>query len=626
MQREQAKQQIKTYLKEYLQDKGIDTNKPFRCLSPNHEDIHPSMSFNPKANECKCFSCNTRYDIFNLIGQDYKLEDFNSQLSKACELYGITLDNSNYTPKQPKIENITQYITHCKANIDKTDYLNKRGISTPTLKANLIGYDAVKNAVIFPNGIDSYTERYINSDDKGTRYKKHGKQYIFNGNTLQTAEQPIFVCEGEIDALSIIELGGCAVALGSINNTRLLLELLKENKPKQPLILALDQDIEGQKAQEELKIELDKLNILYSSYDIRGKKDINELLIEDKEGLKSDILQANTNALELEEIKKQELINEYNKTSAYYSLKDFINGINERANTPVISTGFKKLDQILDGGLYEGLYILGAISSLGKSTYFLQLADQLAEIGQDIIIFSLEMAKSELISKSISRNTYILSKQQYNDKIMAKTSRGITEGARYINYSDQEKRIIKESMQLYQEIAKHIYIHEGIGDIGVKEIRETIERHIKITGNKPIVIIDYLQILAPYNEHMTDKQNVDKNTTELKRISRDYKIPVLVISSLNRDSYRTKSVNKGEVSTADFKESGGIEYSVDVLIGLQFASAGTSSYKESDEKLKDPREIKLVILKNRNGKAWQTINYKYFPMFNYFIEDKTIYK
>ena len=44
MNREQAKDYIKSKLPEYLQQKGIDTRKPFNCLNPSHNDRNPSMS------------------------------------------------------------------------------------------------------------------------------------------------------------------------------------------------------------------------------------------------------------------------------------------------------------------------------------------------------------------------------------------------------------------------------------------------------------------------------------------------------------------------------------------------------------------------------------------------------
>ena len=90
------------------------------------------------------------------------------------------------------------------------------------------------------------------------------------------------------------------------------------------------------------------------------------------------------------------------------------------------------------------------------------------------------------------------------------------------------------------------------------------------------MLIDYLQIVAPADMRATDKQNTDKAVLELKRISRDFKIPVIGISSFNRDSYKAGGgVNQGKVSMTDYKESGAVEYSADVLIGLEFAGAGS---------------------------------------------------
>jgi len=222
---------------------------------------------------------------------------------------------------------------------------------------------------------------------------------------------------------------------------------------------------------------------------------------------------------------------------------------------------------VLEGGLYEGLYIIGAISSLGKTTFVLQIADQIAQQGQDILIFSLEMARSELMAKSMSRITFDLSKDPRN----AKTTRGITTGKRYQNYNPVERELIKASIKAYGEYANHIFINEGMGDIGALEIKETVKKHINITGKSPVVIIDYLQLIAPYEIRATDKQNTDKAVMELKRLSRDYKIPVIGISSFNRQNYNQP------VSMEAFKESGAIEYSSDVLLGLQLKGQGQKS-------------------------------------------------
>jgi len=69
-----------------------------------------------------------------------------------------------------------------------------------------------------------------------------------------------------------------------------------------------------------------------------------------------------------------------------------------------------------------------------------------------------------------------------------------------------------------------------------------------------------------------------------------------------------------------FKESGAIEYGSDVLLGLQFNGAGKKEYDAKEAKRKNPRDVELVILKNRNGATGDTIAYEYYPLFNYFKE------
>ena len=375
---------------------------------------------------------------------------------------------------------------------------------------------------------------------------------------------------------------------------------------------ALDNDRAGEEATEKLKQELDNINI--ESYIVKNIyqecKDGNELLTKDRERF----IKAVQEAYNTKEKAQKEVIENYKKTSNREYLQQFINGIGSGVNTEFIPTGFNKLDEILDGGLYEGLYFCGAISSLGKTTLITQIADQIAQNGQDILIFSLEMSRNEIIAKSVSRETMLYCLDSGNPINYAKTTRGITTASRWKNYSDDEKKVIFEALENYGEYSENIYISEGVGDIGVKEIRETIEKHIKITGKKPVVIIDYIQILAPLDIRASDKQNMDKTVLELKRISRDLKITIIGISALNRGNYNSK------ISMEAFKESGAIEYGSDVLIGLQFKGAGDNSFNVSEAKAKNPREIELVILKNRNGATGKTINMEFYPLFNYFKE------
>lgn len=641
MKREDAKQIVKDRLEDYLRDKDIDTSKPFRCLNPEHADHKPSMSYDKDRKAVHCFSCGADYDIFSLIGQDYHLTEYKDIFNKAYELYNIKIDGEDEGKGSKKDYKVTTthqkqdeskeeepapidysaYIEECAKRLKDLSNEQRRHINLNIAKEYKLGYDPnfkVNNgqwqALIIPTSKYSYVARNLDKTAIGAgRVRNRGKKHIFNLDILYTSEKPIFIVEGEIDALSVLSVDGQAIGLGGIGNYKALINELEQSgkKPKAPLIIALDNDDAGEKTARALDEELTRLNILHIKRDVyNGAKDANDAYIDDMISFYDAIHSLDNIKEELREEKVREL----EKTSAKSYINDFMDGIAESADTPVVSSGFKILDEVLDGGLYEGLYFIGAISSLGKTTLLLQIADQIAQSGQDVLIFSLEMARSELMAKSISRLTLLEAAKKSIDPSNAKTIRGITAGYRYKNYNNTEKALIKSAVEAYSNYANHIYITEGMGNIGVNEVREKIEDHIEVTGKAPIVFIDYAQILAPLDPRLSDKQATDKSVLELKRISRDYKTPVITVSSFNRDNYSTQANMRA------FKESGAIEYGSDVLIGLQLQGAGSKDFDVDKAKEKVPRDIELVILKNRNAKTGDKIKYDYFAKFNYFKE------
>lgn len=647
MDRQEARDQLKGQLRAYVESitsKSKGANMYVCPLCGSGTGSHSTGAFSIKdGTSWKCFSCNKGGDIFDLIGEYEGIADHSEQLKRAGELFGITIDSYRATAQedfreyqnQPKNEqythsnihttDYTQFFLQANRDIVKTSY--HRGLSIETLNRFKIGYveswrhPKAPNApasprLIIPTSKESYLARdtrdQIPEEQKPYAKSKVGSIHLFNAKALQTATKPIFIVEGELDALSIIEVGGEAVALGTTTKVKSLLELLKTKKPEQPLIIALDNDEAGEKAYRELSEGLKGLSIPFYRLNPAGEyKDANEALQGNREALRQAVEEAEHIQDEAEQAQREA----YLSTSTAHYLQSFIDGIADSVNTPYIPTGFKTLDAVLDGGLYEGLYIVGAISSLGKTTLITQIADQIAQAGQDVLIFSLEMARAEIMAKSISRHTLQQVLSSGGDIRNAKTTRGITTGKRYENYNKTERDLINGAIVAYSQYAGHIYISEGIGDIGAEQIRDTVKQHILFTGNTPVVIIDYLQILAPYSERATDKQNTDKAVMELKRISRDFKTPVIGISSFNRANYSVA------VTMEAFKESGAIEYSSDVLIGLQLKGSGKKDFDANEAKKKSPREIELVILKNRNGSTGDKLGYRYYPLFNYFEEE-----
>ena len=651
---EEAKESAKSHLLDYLNAKGINTSTNFSCLNPSHDDRHPSMSFDSRRNRCHCFSCGVDYDIFDVVGLETGLTG-KELFDHVYKLYNISVDYSDFNKNQntsksiphpeskTKIdinkksqnenrEPLTDFFAKCHAAVEKTDYWKKRGLSKSIVDAYNLGYWEEKKRFVIPTGEFSYNARATWEADKKERYLKPKGQFeLFNLKAIPLAEQPVFVVEGEFDALSIIGAGGIAVALGSSSNLRFI-EFLKSNRPKYPLILALDNDEAGKAGEAKLSDELTKIQVEFIDADITGDfKDANEALIGDREVFIQNVMNARNNVLSLLEEKRQKEEQAYYQTSAVNGLSEFIADIEKRHNRDCVSTGFENLDEILDGGFYPGLYIIGAISSLGKTTFALQVADNAAKKGQDVLVFSLEMGKQELIAKSISRLSFQKCKNWGSDLDFATTTRNLMNG-KSLN-SKERVDFLNECIKGYADYAGRIYYHIGIGDIGVEKIKAVIARHIKITGRKPLVIIDYLQIIAPFDMRATDKQNTDKAVVELKRASRDYDVPIFAISSFNRENYTSP------VNIASFKESGAIEYTSDVLMALQFK--GMDYLKKEDGKYEDEKsrtariiqlrneqeknaeipgkaqELQLKILKNRNGRKGG-VDLEFHPMFNCF--------
>lgn len=650
---EEAKEYAKTYLEAYLNSKGINTSTNFSCLNPTHEDKHPSMSFDQKRNRCHCFSCGVDYDIFDVAAIDTGLTG-KELFNHVYGLYNISVgyDNSKSQTSSKSIpqpesktnvniqkgtqqemprESLTDFFAKCHSAVEKTDYWKKRGLSKAIVDAYNLGYWEEKRRFVIPTGEFSYNARATWEADKKERYLKPKGQFeLFNLKAIPLAEQPVFVVEGEFDALSIIEAGGIAVALGSSSNLRFI-EFLKSNRPKYPLILALDNDEAGRAGEAKLSEELTKIQVEFVDADITlGFKDANEALVGDRDTFIQTVLNARNNVLALLEEKRQKEEQAYYQTSAVNGLTEFIADIERRHNKDCVSTGFQNLDDILDGGFYPGLYIIGAISSLGKTTFALQVADNAAKKGQDVLVFSLEMGKQELIAKSISRLSFQKCRSWGSDLDFATTTRNLLNG-KSLN-SKERVDFLNECIKSYADYAGRIFYHIGIGDIGVEKIKAVIARHIRVTGRKPLVIIDYLQIIAPFDMRATDKQNTDKAVVELKRASRDYDVPIFAISSFNRENYTSP------VNIASFKESGAIEYTSDVLMALQFKGM---DYMKKDDKYEDEKsrtariiqlrneqeknaeipgkaqELQLKILKNRNGRKGG-VDFDFHPMFNCF--------
>lgn len=288
-------------------------------------------------------------------------------------------------------------------------------------------------------------------------------------------------------------------------------------------------------------------------------------------------------------------------------------------------TGFKNMD--VNDCLYPGLYVVGAVSSLGKTTWCPQMADQLSADGRTVFYFSYEQSEFEVISKGIAReHARIMFQQNVKNLIGCPSAVDIRkEGIEAPKYA--------EAVREYKEKTKNLHIVQCSFSKTVEELEQDLLSYMAQhpDDEPPIVFIDYLQIVASKEGATGTRQQIDNVVRKLKQLTKDPEraLTVIVISSFNRSSYTDK------LSFGSFKESGGIEYTADVVWGMQFAEVedaprGSKSQKHapkqtieeiaSDAKKMNPRHIKLVTLKNRYGSLENDFYFDYYPHCDFFTE------
>jgi replicative DNA helicase len=269
-------------------------------------------------------------------------------------------------------------------------------------------------------------------------------------------------------------------------------------------------------------------------------------------------------------------------------------------------TGFDNLDALQN--FLPGVYVIGAQPALGKTTFAWQLAENLATHGDYCIFCSYEMSRLEMFCKSLARRAF------YYDNHSTLSATDIRRKAYSENVHFARADIADSDMNLDIMEMQNETVDELLALI----------RPLCQNGDKaPVVFIDYLQIIPCSNKKYTKEElkiSIDDTLRKLKVFQRDTGTTFFVISSFNRSNYNQSAAFEA------FKESGGIEYSSDVIWALQlyvttnFKGGKTEESKRKEiEKAKNqqPRQMVLQCLKNRFGGNYNCY-FNYYSRFDYF--------
>lgn len=340
---------------------------------------------------------------------------------------------------------------------------------------------------------------------------------------------------------------------------------------------------------------------------IKEKSDLRKIILHSRiliddaqKGLKS------VNELVAQSHSALDLINHSSQPSKSLNISDYFANhlkieIDNLKNYSNRKTGFDNIDQFQF--FSPGLYVIGATPAAGKTTFCWQLLEQLAHNGEECIFCSYEMSALELFTKTASRNLFL------HDKQSSLTAADIRRGG-WTNALDSiaiEFSTSKLNLQVIE-----------LQDESVDDLLNRI-RPLCIQSKKaPVVCLDYLQIIPHHKDNI--KLGIDDTVRKLKKFQRDTNTTFIIISSFNRTNYNQS------VSFESFKESGGIEYSADVVWALQLfimneikggADISQTRKKIDDAKKSQPRQIHLKCLKNRQGSNYDCY-FNYFSAHDYF--------
>ncbi|MFD1317209.1 DnaB-like helicase C-terminal domain-containing protein [Loigolactobacillus zhaoyuanensis] len=239
---------------------------------------------------------------------------------------------------------------------------------------------------------------------------------------------------------------------------------------------------------------------------------------------------------------------------------------------------FINVDEVLNGGLRGGvLWTVGARPGIGKSAFAVNLIQRALHYQPELTVdlFSLEMTATDNYQRTVALQTGV-AVGKFTDPAF--------------NLNDAEKQQVRSAIgQLDQQ---HLQLHDKL--LVLPQIIKVIRDHAQhATSGNYVAVIDYLQIVSldRIAARHDRRQEIEAITRELKLLTNELNIPIILFSQLNREL--EKRIDRTP-QLADLRESGSIEQDSNIVSFLYPVSA--------DEERKSVRHVNLIFRKNRSGR------------------------
>lgn len=257
-------------------------------------------------------------------------------------------------------------------------------------------------------------------------------------------------------------------------------------------------------------------------------------------------------------------------------LTDIFFELKQRSLKPSVSgltSGFFNLDSLTQGFQKSDLIVIAGRPGMGKTALSLNIALHIVkEYHIPVIFFSLEMSKEQLIYRLLTSDTQI-------NALRLKTGT--------LKKSDWLK--LTQSIKQLSELP---FLIDDTPNLTIQDIRRKVKKVILEQTQIGLIVVDYLQLMQNLNVKRQNRvQELSEITRSLKNIAREFKVPLVALSQLNRN-VETR-VNKRPL-LSDLRESGSIEQDADLVLMLY----RDNYYNNCKNNIS---EVEIILSKHRNG-------------------------
>lgn len=244
------------------------------------------------------------------------------------------------------------------------------------------------------------------------------------------------------------------------------------------------------------------------------------------------------------------------------------------------TTGYTDLDKVLTGLNRSDLILIGARPAMGKTSFALNLARNVAALGKrKVLFFSLEMTKEQLAMRVLGTEARVSSMKMRNGNI-------------------SQDEWIRLGMATSALNDCELYF-DDTSSITVPEMKAKTRR----LGGVECVIIDYLGLIKGSTRTENRVQEVSEITRNLKMMAKDLNIPIICCAQLSRGTEGRGKSHRPQLS--DLRESGSIEQDADIVMMLYRPDyyKGEREDDEPEEQKQDANIAEVIVVKNRHGET-----------------------